>query len=48
MEFITDTGYGEGLIYYNDKNLSGAVVPFKDSFPANTKLYKIMNTSYDG
>lgn len=48
MEFITDTGCGEGLIYYNDKNLSGAIVPFKDSFPKNTRLYEIMNTSYDG
>ena len=48
LEYITDTGCGEGLIYYNDKNLSGAIVPFKDSFPKNTRLYEIMNTSYEG
>ena len=47
MEYITDTGVGEGLIYYNDKYLSGSITPFKDVFPTNTKLYQIMNTSYD-
>lgn len=48
MEYITDTGVGEGLIYYNDKYLSGSITPFKDTFPTNTKAYKIMTTSYDG
>lgn len=47
MEYITDTGCGEGLIYYNDKYLSGSITPFKDNFPTNTKAYKVMTTSHD-
>lgn len=51
MEYITDTGCGEGLIYYNEKNDNqvggGSVIPFKDSFPTDTETFKIITTSYD-
>ena len=45
MEYITDTGVGEGLIYYIDKHQHGTIIPFKDSFPTDTKIYQIISTS---
>ena len=39
LQYITNGGYGEGLIY-NGKEL----IPFKDEFPNDTKLYKAMTT----
>ncbi|MCU6720771.1 conjugal transfer protein TraE, partial [Porcipelethomonas ammoniilytica] len=47
MEYITDTGVGEGLIYYIDKHQHGTIIPFKDEFPTDSKLYKLMSTSND-
>lgn len=46
MEYITDTGVGEGLIYYIDKHQHGTIVPFRDSFPTDTKIYRIISTSF--
>lgn len=45
MEYITNTGVGEGLIYFIDKYQHGTIVPFKDEFPTDTKIYKIISTS---
>jgi hypothetical protein len=42
QEFISNVNQGEGLLY-----LGGTLIPFKNSFPTNTKLYKIMSTKPD-
>lgn len=39
MQFVTNSGPGQGLIRY-DKT----ILPFTDNFPADTKLYKLMTT----
>ena len=39
MNYITNAKEGCGLIRYG-----GAVVPFINSFPKNTKLYRLMTT----
>ena len=39
MEYVTNSGQGEGLIRY-DKLL----LPFTDHFPTNTEMYKLMTT----
>jgi hypothetical protein len=39
MEYVTNSGPGEGLIRY-DKVL----LPFTDTFPTNTEMYKLMTT----
>ncbi len=39
MEYVTNSGPGEGLIRY-DKVL----LPFTDTFPTNTQMYKLMTT----
>lgn len=39
MEYVTNSGSGEGLIRY-DKVL----LPFTDHFPKNTQMYKLMTT----
>ena len=38
-EYITNVGAGHGLI-----RCSGNLVPFENSFPRNTKLYRLMTT----
>lgn len=39
LSYITNVGAGKGLI-----RCSGNLVPFKNSFPKNTKLYRLMTT----
>ena len=39
MEYVTNVDKGHGLIKTESR-----VVPFEDKFPANTKLFKIMDT----
>ena len=39
LSYITNGGYGQGLIY-DGKNM----IPFIDEFPSDTKLYKAMTT----
>lgn len=39
LSYITNVGAGHGLI-----RCSGNIVPFENSFPKNTKLYKLMTT----
>ena len=39
LEFVTDSGEGEGLIYFN-----GTIIPFKDKFPTDTQIYKLITT----
>jgi len=39
MKHVTHTEAGEGLIFFGN-----TVIPFKDDFPKNTELYRIMNT----
>lgn len=39
LEYVTDSGEGEGLIYFN-----GTIIPFKDKFPKNTLIYKLITT----
>ena len=36
---ITNSNAGEGLIFYGS-----TIVPFKDDFPKDTQLYRIMTT----
>ena len=47
QEYITDTGCGEGLIYYNGKHSGSSIIPFRYDFPKDTFLYKVMNTSME-
>lgn len=42
QEFISNVNQGEGLLY-----LGGTLIPFKNRFPTDTKLYKIMSTKPD-
>ena len=42
LEYITNSDPGHGLIY-NGK----VILPFKNDFPKNTKLYAIMTTAHD-
>ena len=39
MKYVTHTEAGEGLIFYGS-----TIVPFKDDFPKDTQLYRIMTT----
>ena len=39
MSYITNSGVGEGLI-----KVGSSLVPFKNKFPKNTELYKLMTT----
>jgi len=39
QNYITNSNAGEGLIFYGS-----TIVPFKDEFPKNTQLYRIMTT----
>ena len=40
QSFIRNGDAGEGILKYND-----LILPFKDHFPTDTKLYELMNTS---
>lgn len=40
--FITNVGSGEGLI-----RVTNALIPFKNKFPKDTKLYKLMTTKLE-
>ncbi len=42
MKFVTGAPAGSGLIYCG---LNGSL-PFKDDFPTDTKLYKLMTTKF--
>lgn len=42
LSYITDSEQGEGLIKYND-----IILPFRDNFPRNTQLYKLMTTNFE-
>lgn len=39
LSFISNSGEGEGLLLYG-----GAIIPFVDRFPKDTKMYKLMTT----
>ena len=39
QNYITNSNAGEGLIFYGS-----TIVPFKDDFPKDTQLYRIMTT----
>ena len=39
LESITQSAAGEGLMIYGD-----TILPFRDNFPKNTELYRLMNT----
>ena len=39
MEYVTNSGQGEGLIRYDKE-----ILPFTDRFPTDTMMYKLMNT----
>ncbi|MDO5002748.1 MAG: ATP-binding protein [bacterium] len=41
MNYITNVGAGEGLL-----KVGSSLVPFKNQFPTNTKLYKLMTTKF--
>lgn len=39
LEYVLDCDEGEGLIYFNK-----TIIPFKDKFPNNTLIYKLITT----
>ena len=39
LSFVTNSNEGEGLLFYGR-----TIIPFKDKFPKDTKLYRIMTT----
>ena len=39
LSFVTNSNEGEGLLFYGN-----TIIPFKDKFPKETKLYAIMKT----
>lgn len=42
LSYVTNADSGQGLLF-----VGNAIVPFKDEFPRNTKLYKMMTTKVD-
>lgn len=42
LSYVTNADSGQGLIF-----VGNGIVPFKDEFPKNTKLYKMMTTKVD-
>jgi len=39
LSFVTNSNEGEGLLFYGN-----TIIPFKDHFPKDTTLYRIMTT----
>ena len=39
LSFVTNSNEGEGLLFYGN-----TIIPFKDKFPKDTKLYRYMTT----
>ena len=39
LSYVTNSSEGEGLLFYGN-----VIIPFRDHFPRNTKLYRIMST----
>ena len=39
LSFVTNSNEGEGLLFYGN-----TIIPFKDQFPKDTQLYRIMTT----
>jgi type IV secretory pathway VirB4 component len=39
LSYVTQSGEGEGLLFYGS-----VILPFRDSFPKNTMLYRLMTT----
>jgi len=42
MSYITNSSAGEGLI-----RVRSSLIPFKNKFPKDTKLYKLMTTKVE-
>ncbi len=42
LSYVTNSDSGQGLLF-----VGNAIIPFKDEFPKNTKLYKMMTTKVD-
>ncbi len=42
LSYVTNSNAGEGLLFYGN-----TIIPFKDQFPKDTQLYKIMTTKPD-
>lgn len=42
LSYVTNSDSGQGLLF-----VGNAIVPFKDEFPKNTKLYKMMTTKVE-
>lgn len=42
LSYVTNSDSGQGLLF-----VGNAIVPFKDEFPRNTQLYKMMTTKVD-
>lgn len=42
LSYVTNSDSGQGLLF-----VGNAIVPFKDEFPRNTKLYKMMTTKVE-
>lgn len=39
LDYVTQSGEGEGLLFYGD-----VILPFVDRFPKDSELYRIMTT----
>lgn len=44
MGYITNAGAGQGLLYTGN---GGAIIPFVDKYPANTKTFRVMSTKFE-
>lgn len=42
MKYVTGSKRGSGLLFFGDR-----IVPFKDDFPKNTELYRLINTKLE-
>lgn len=40
LKYVTNSGQGQGLLFFGD-----VILPFKDPFPKNTTMYKLMTTN---
>lgn len=40
LQYVTNVGPGQGLLFFGD-----TIIPFKDEFPKDTKLYSLMTTN---
>ena len=42
LSYVTQSNAGEGLLFYGN-----TIIPFRDNFPKDTEIYRILSTKID-